>query len=89
MTQPPGTWHNILRSYPCEACDAGPGEPCVTASGRKSALEHSARQHLVGRCPRCSGMLDADHPPGTLCPHCALVRSLNIERHTTHRRRSP
>lgn len=89
MTNRPGPWHLVLRSYPCEHCGAGPGEPCVTESGRKVALEHSARQQLTGRCPRCSAMLDADHPPGTLCRHCALVRSLEVERHTHHRRRDP
>lgn len=85
MTYPP--WHLILRSYPCESCGAGPGQQCVTESGRPT-MEHAARQHLVGRCPRCATWMDADHAIGTLCDRCKLLRSLEIERHTTHRRRT-
>jgi len=80
------TWRLILRSYPCRTCGAGPGDPCTTSGGREADLEHVDRQQHVGRCPRCATMMDADWTPGALCPHCQLLRSLQVERYTHHRR---
>ena len=84
--QPMSLWRIILRSYPCETCGAGPGEPCLTSGGRQAGMEHAAREMATARCPRCATWLDADWPQGSLCPRCQLLHDLNTERATTHRR---
>jgi len=78
------TWRIILRSYPCDTCAAGPGEPCLTTTGHVTQ-EHAARAQLVHHCPRCGTWVDAD-VPGSLCDRCRLLRDLNTERATTHKR---
>ena len=80
------TWRIILRSYACDTCGAGPGEPCMTPSGHQTA-EHVSRYDQLNRCPRCGAMLAADAPPGTYCDRCQLLRDLNTERAHYHRRR--
>lgn len=82
-------WRAVIESYPCDTCGAEPGEPCRTISGTKANPPHVARTRPANRCHKCGTMLAADAEPGTLCPKHALLRSLEIERATHYRRRTP
>ena len=83
MTTP---WLAVFLSYPCPRCGAKPGEDCRTASRKRAPLPHAERTRNADRCPRC-GVITAHHEdPGALCPRCALVRSLEVERATKFRR---
>lgn len=84
MSAPLSRWRIIVRSYPCETCGAGPGDPCLSPSGKR-ALEHVARANLVNHCPKCGTWVDADEP-GIYCPRCQLLRDLNTERASHHKR---
>lgn len=87
MTRAKATWQLVFLSYPCPTCGAAPGRECWTASGRKSSMPHAERTRHAQRCPRCGAHVSAELDPGKLCDRCALVRSLEIERATTWKRR--
>lgn len=79
-------WRLVFLTYPCPYCDAEPGRPCTSKSGRPYADVHAARTEHGNRCPRCGTVYVADEEPGTLCARCMLLRRLEIERVTTHER---
>lgn len=79
-------WRLVFLSYPCPTCGAGPGEVCLTITGKPYAECHAERTRHANRCPRC-GQITGAEDPGALCPKCALLRSLEIERATPYRRR--
>jgi ribosomal protein S27AE len=81
------TWRLVFLSYPCPACGAAPGHVCMTTGGRPYGECHAARTRHAGRCPKCGSVVSAELDPGSLCDRCALVRSLEIERATTWKRR--
>jgi hypothetical protein len=81
------SWRLVFLTYPCPHCDAKAGEPCTTASGRRSDDVHGARTQHGNRCPRCGTVYAQDEEPGTLCARCALLRRLEVERVTIHKRR--
>ena len=80
-------WRAVFLTYPCPTCGAKPSEECVTASGNVYADVHVARTEHGNRCPRCGAFIAAEDDPGSLCPKCQLLRQLEIERATYHRRR--
>lgn len=82
------TWRELVQSYPCLECGAGPGEPCVTKGGNSKYECHAIRSHVMDHCPKCGARMAADAQPGEVCDRCALVRRLEIERATYHQRRT-
>jgi DNA-directed RNA polymerase subunit RPC12/RpoP len=82
------SWRAVFDTYPCPTCGAEPGEPCTTTTGRLADIPHADRTRAASRCPRCGTITEATDP-GALCPRCALVRSLEIERSTTWKRQDP
>lgn len=78
----------VFLAYPCPRCGVQPGEPCLTEAGRRATDVHGARTQHGNRCPRCGIPFAANEEPGTLCARCLLVRALEIERVTQHRRRT-
>lgn len=89
MTRAKAVWRLVFLSYPCPSCGAPPGRLCITTGGHEYAECHAARTRDAGRCPRCGTVVSAELDPGSLCDKCALVRSLEIERATTWKRRHP
>lgn len=85
----PVPWQSVFLTYPCPTCGAGPGDPCRTARGNVAEVPHAGRTRNADRCPKCGGITNADTEPGGLCPRCALVRSLEVERSTTWKRQDP
>lgn len=84
------SWMGVFLTYPCPTCGAGPGQVCVTTTtGKPTSVPHAGRTRNAERCPRCGGITGAKDDPGALCPRCALVRSLEIERSTTWVRQDP
>lgn len=83
------TWLLVYLTYPCPSCGVREGNPCRTASGKPAGIPHAARTQFAGRCPKCGSVVDAELDPGSLCPRCALVRSLEVERSTTWKRQDP
>lgn len=79
-------WRAILRSYPCDKCGAGPGEPCHTETGNPTD-EHSDRAMRVAHCPKCGERVGAESEPGTLCERCQFLREMNTERARKWKRR--
>lgn len=79
-------WRLIRMSYPCPVCGAGPGDPCMTTAGNVYTECHAERSRQATRCAKCRAILSAEAEPGDLCDRCALVRSLEVERATYHRR---
>jgi hypothetical protein len=45
--QPKQPWRQVALSYPCETCGAGPGDPCMSVSGRKADMPHVTRTTLA------------------------------------------
>jgi ribosomal protein S27AE len=86
MTNLRASWRLVFLTYPCPTCGADPGEECRTTGGRAYKQTHAARTRNGGRCPRCGTVLTHDDEPGTLCAKCQLLRRLEIERATRHRR---
>jgi hypothetical protein len=74
-------WRDLLESYPCPVCDAGPGDPCRTATGNVSQLPHADRTRGAQRCRGCSVKLHAEADPLDYCDHCQLLRDLTVERY--------
>jgi hypothetical protein len=86
VTDPPW-WLAAVHTYPCPTCAAAPGEPCRTSSGREASQPHAARGDTEHRCKSCHVLLpNGQDPADTLCDRCKLVRSLETERATYHRR---
>lgn len=86
----PASWRAAVLSYECPKCGARAGQRCVTLrDGTPTEGTHVGRALGAFRCPRCGSRIAADSLPGDLCPRCALVRSLEVERVTHHRRRDP
>lgn len=88
MVTPQADWRALLYSYPCPTCGAQPGDPCLTYNRKKAQTPHAARTRHGARCPRCNALIAWDSMPGDLCDHCALIRSLEVERATKHRRQT-
>ena len=85
MARRKSPWRLVLESYPCRTCAAKVGEPCrSTVTGRPTTTIHMDRVNSADRCTRCGERIDPGG--GQLCPRCALVRSLEIERATKYRR---
>jgi len=40
-------WRAVAMEYPCEQCGAGPGEPCLTMSGKIKYEVHAWRSDLA------------------------------------------
>jgi len=89
MTNQRATWRVVFESYPCPTCGVPAGASCRTTGGRVSNIPHAERTRLADRCPRCGVIVSRDYNPGALCDRCALVRSLEVERATTHKRVDP
>jgi ribosomal protein S27AE len=81
-------WRLIFITYPCPTCGAQPGEECRTETGHIYKQTHAARTRNGDRCPRCGTILMAHEQPGTLCARCQLLRRLETERATTHKRKT-
>lgn len=81
------SWRLVFLTYPCPTCGAEPGHDCQTASGHSYTDVHAARTRNGNRCPRCGQLVAYEDDPGSLCAKCQLLRSLEIERATLHRRR--
>jgi DNA-directed RNA polymerase subunit RPC12/RpoP len=82
-------WVGLLLAYPCPTCGAQPSEDCVTRNGQPAQQPHTDRARNATRCPRCGQKLVSDvDDPGAYCSRCQLLRSLEIERVTRHRRRT-
>lgn len=48
MSRPaPIRWRVIVTRYPCEVCQAAPGEPCYTYSGTRKYEPHAPRARLA------------------------------------------
>ena len=85
--QTPPWWRHVVLSYPCHTCGAPAGQDCTTRLGRRSPTPHASRGRAADRCIRCGVLLENDHDAAdVLCPHCALIRSLETERATHHQR---
>lgn len=85
----PATWRAAILSWPCPTCSALPGQPCRTIrTGTPTKDTHVDRAMFAPRCPRCGSRIDVDSVAGDLCPRCALVRSLEVERSTHYQRRT-
>jgi len=82
------SWRTVFLAYPCPHCGAQPGEDCVTATGHPYPDVHGARTDHGARCPRCGTVLMEHEEPGTLCTKCQLLRRLEIERVSRHRRKT-
>lgn len=78
-------WRVVLTSYPCPTCDAEPGEDCRTNAGKRAAIPHADRGRTGERCSKC-GTPTPGGDPMQLCPRCELIRALEVERSTTHKR---
>jgi hypothetical protein len=52
-------------------------------------MPHAGRTREGPRCPRCGVLQDWEVEVGGLCRHCALIRSLEVERATKHIRQMP
>lgn len=89
MTREKAPWQLVFMSYPCPTCGAGPGERCTTTGGQAAGTPHADRTRHAQRCPKCGVIVSAELDPGRLCDRCALVRSLEVERATTWKRRHP
>jgi len=74
--QPRQEWQEIVLSYWCPDCDAGPGRWCLTRNGHDKPEPHAARVEMVARCVRCHQWMTSPQEIGAdLCPRCsALVR---------------
>jgi hypothetical protein len=89
MTDRRSGWRRIYESYACTYCGAGPGQRCLSLVTKKPTMTiHMARVNAADRCAKCGTGMDADRVTegANLCPRCALVRSLEVERATVHRR---
>ena len=82
-------WRLVIHSYPCPTCGAAPGQWCETKNGRQTDMPHAARGDTAETCAKCGARLPAGSFPGELCPHCQLVRDLEVERATKYRRTDP
>lgn len=40
-------WREVVTSYPCPICDAGPGEPCQTWTGHPKFEPHADRSRIA------------------------------------------
>lgn len=49
MGQPMSHWREVGLSYPCLACNAGPGEPCITSNQNVSYEFHVSRTNLASK----------------------------------------
>jgi hypothetical protein len=86
MTRTRALWRAVYKQYPCPTCGAKRGEECTTRKGKPSSGMHVKRTQHGDRCPRCGAdVTDADLP-GSYCAKCQLLRALEVERATLHRR---
>jgi len=85
---PRAPWHAMFLTYPCHTCGAEEGEECTTTNG-KWAFPHAARTRAAARCRICGEVTDGPNGPESLCARHRLVRALEIERATTHKRQDP
>lgn len=81
-------WRLIIDTYTCPTCGAEPGHHCRTGRDRITYEPHADRGRQGMRCPRCRALMPADAEPGDVCPRCAQVRALEVERATYHQRHS-
>jgi DNA-directed RNA polymerase subunit RPC12/RpoP len=79
-------WRAVFLGYECPRCGAKPNEDCRSEGGKRQTMVHAARTRTADRCPRCGVHVGIDGEPGTYCQRCALLRALEIERVTKHRR---
>lgn len=83
MTYEKSEWRETVEGEPCPTCDAPSGSPCLTRNGHLTSQPHAGRYYRVNRCPHCGVMVPM---AGELCDRCALIRSLETERASHHRR---
>ena len=89
MTNEKAPWRVVFESYPCPACGVPAGTSCRTRTGHVADIPHADRTRLADRCPVCGVIVARDNDPAGLCDRCALVRALEVERATTHKRVDP
>jgi hypothetical protein len=41
--QPKQFWKEVVVEFPCDTCNAGPGEQCLTSAGNITYLPHATR----------------------------------------------
>lgn len=87
MPRTRASWRIVFLTYPCPTCGAAPTYDCVTANGKPYTDIHVERTRNANRCPRCGSLIAADDEPGAYCPKCQLLRQLEVERATLHKRR--
>jgi hypothetical protein len=85
----PADWALPFLAYGCAFCGARSGERCRTGTGAPMRPGvHLARTHNADRCPVCGTKLPDGVAPADLCPRCAVVRQLEVERLTVPRPRA-
>lgn len=47
MTRHEIHWREVVESYPCEVCGAGPGDHCVGPRGHEKWEPHACRSRLA------------------------------------------
>jgi hypothetical protein len=83
-------WLAAVLSYPCPKCGAAPHDPCTTKTGTRASTPHAARGQERRRCRLCQVLLPQDQDlEDVLCGRCAMIRALELERITTHKRTEP
>lgn len=89
MVTPRDPWRVLIETYPCPSCYAEPREACTTYAGGNTTTPHIARIRQIDRCPTCLARMPAGTEPGDVCERCLVVRALEVERMTHHRRLDP
>jgi len=89
VTHEKAAWRMVFESYPCPTCGVPARTSCRTVSGRIADVPHAERTRMADRCPICGSIVANEANPAGLCPRCTLVRSLEVERSTTHVRLDP
>lgn len=47
MSREPAHWRIVANAYPCDECDAAPGEACITRGGNISHTPHAPRSRAA------------------------------------------